>query len=85
MGSMTTNVTHRTTGVVESAHQVLAESPESPTAEQLSLLATSPLPLQFRLSRTIRERGLAHIAAIRKELAERAGTTDRARDDEAAA
>jgi hypothetical protein len=37
--------------------------------EQLSLLSPSAMPLQFRLSRATRERGLAHIAAIRKQLA----------------
>jgi hypothetical protein len=93
MGTMTTNVTHRSTGVVEGALQLPTESSidssiessiESSIAEQLSLLAPSPLPLQFRLSRATRERGLAHIAAIRKELAERARTSDRARDGEAA-
>lgn len=37
--------------------------------EQLSLLAPSDGPLQFRLDRRTRERGLAHIAAIRHQLA----------------
>mgnify|MGYP000741703999 CR=1 FL=1 len=41
--------------------------------EQLSLLAPSELPLQFRLDRRTRERGLAHIAEIRRQLAARAG------------
>ena len=41
--------------------------PELP--EQLSLLAPSDGPLQFRLDRRTRERGLAHIAAIRHQLA----------------
>lgn len=41
---------------------------ESP--EQLSLLTSSDLPVQFRLDRRTRERGLAHIAAIRRQLAE---------------
>lgn len=39
--------------------------------EQLSLLPPSAMPLQFRLSRATRERGLAHIAAIRQQLASR--------------
>lgn len=37
--------------------------------EQLSLLTQSELPLQFRLDRRTRERGLANIAAIRRQLA----------------
>jgi hypothetical protein len=44
------------------------------TSEQLTLLAVSDLPLQFRLDQRTRERGLAHIAAIRRQLA--AKTTD---------
>jgi hypothetical protein len=41
--------------------------PTSP--EQLTLLPVSELPLQFRLDQRTRERGLAHIAAIRRQLA----------------
>jgi hypothetical protein len=43
-----------------------------PDTEQLSLLPESPLPVQFRLDRRTRERGLAHIAAIKAQLASRA-------------
>jgi hypothetical protein len=62
----------------------MSTTPEAtPTAEQLSLLAlttltvtdelASPsLPLQFRLDRRTRERGLAHVAAIKAQLAARA-------------
>jgi len=62
----------------------MSTTPEAtPTAEQLTLLAltslsvgddpTSPsLPLQFRLDRRTRERGLAHVAAIKAQLAARA-------------
>jgi hypothetical protein len=39
------------------------------TSEQLTLLAVSDLPIQFRLDQRTRERGLAHIAAIRRQLA----------------
>jgi hypothetical protein len=39
------------------------------TSEQLTLLPVSELPLQFRLDQRTRERGLAHIAAIRRQLA----------------
>lgn len=44
------------------------------TSEQLSLLPVSELPLQFRLDQRTRQRGLAHIAAIRRQLA--ANATD---------
>ena len=39
------------------------------TSEQLTLLPVSELPLQFRLDQRTRQRGLAHIAAIRRQLA----------------
>ena len=45
--------------------------PEAP--QQLSLLPSSSAPLRFRLDRRTRELGLAHIARIRHQLAERAG------------
>jgi hypothetical protein len=41
----------------------------STPSEQLSLLAVSDLPAQFRLDQRTRQRGLAHIAAIRRQLA----------------
>jgi hypothetical protein len=37
--------------------------------EQLTLLTVSEQPVQFRLDQRTRERGLAHIAAIRRQLA----------------
>jgi hypothetical protein len=40
--------------------------------EQLTLLTVSEQPLQFRLDQRTRERGLAHIAAIRRQLAAKA-------------
>jgi hypothetical protein len=40
--------------------------------EQLMLLPESPLPLQFRLDRRTRERGLAHIAELRRRIEEQA-------------
>jgi hypothetical protein len=46
--------------------------PEAP--QQLSLLPSSSAPLRFRLDRRTRELGLAHIARIRRQLAERATT-----------
>jgi hypothetical protein len=41
-------------------------------SEQLTLLAVSELPVQFRLDQRTRQRGLAHIAAIRRQLAAKA-------------
>jgi hypothetical protein len=43
--------------------------------EQLALLQEGDLPLQFRLSQRTRERGLAHIAAIKAQLAAKATTS----------
>lgn len=40
-------------------------------SEQLTLLPTSPVHARFRLSRATRERGLRHVAEIRRQLAER--------------
>jgi hypothetical protein len=50
-------------------------------SEQLTLLTISEQPVQFRLDQRTRERGLAHIAAIRRQLAAKAaghgdGSTD---------
>ena len=39
------------------------------TSQQLSLLQVSELPVQFRLDQRTRQRGLAHIAEIRRQLA----------------
>lgn len=40
--------------------------------EQLALLSPGDLPLQFRLDQRTRQTGLAHIAAIRAQLAAKA-------------
>ncbi len=48
--------------------------------EQLQLLAAPALPVQFRLDQRTRERGMAHIAALKAQLAARAA----ARLDQAA-
>jgi hypothetical protein len=48
--------------------------------QQLTLLPVSPLPVQFRLDRRTRERGLAHIAEIRRQLA--ANASRRATSDD---
>lgn len=42
------------------------------TPEQLVLLVEPDVPLQFRIDRETRERGLAHIARIKAMLAEQA-------------
>lgn len=55
--------------------------PEAP--QQLSLLPSSAAPLRFRLDRRTRELGLAHIARIRRQLAERADSTAAADTDTA--
>ena len=39
--------------------------------EQLSLLTRTDVPVQFRLDRQTRQRGLAHIATLRQLLADR--------------
>jgi hypothetical protein len=48
-----------------------AEPPADHTG-QLRLLDTSDLPLQFRLDKATRERGLAHVAELRRLLARNA-------------
>jgi hypothetical protein len=48
----------------------------TPAPEQLALLPTPELPLQFRLDQRTRERGLAHIAAIKAQLAAKAATNE---------
>ncbi len=44
--------------------------------EQLTLLPTSDVHARFRLSRATRERGLRHVAEIRRQLAERQAEHD---------
>jgi len=43
-----------------------------PAPQQLTLLDAREVPLQFRLDARTRERGLAHVAAIKAQLAARA-------------
>lgn len=43
----------------------------TPVAQQLSLLTPAGLPIQFLLDQRTRQRGLAHIAAIKAQLAAR--------------
>jgi hypothetical protein len=64
MGTMTT--TARTT--LRSSTQ---PDRDTSTAEQLTLLPTTQTPARFRLSQDTRERGLRHVAEIRKMLAAR--------------
>ncbi len=52
----------------------MAHSTANPQApEQLALPTSSEPSLQFRLDQRTRQRGLAHIAAIKAQLAARAG------------
>jgi hypothetical protein len=53
-------------------------SPQRP--EQLVLLASSDLPVQFRLDQRTRQLGLAHVAAIRQQLADRHSSAAAATD-----
>jgi hypothetical protein len=50
----------------------MTSAPPSPAPEQLRLLDASGVPLQFRLDAGTRRRGLAHVAEIRRQLAEQA-------------
>ena len=51
----------------------MSTAPENTQApEQLALLPPAPTALQFRLDQRTRERGLAHVAAIKAQLAARA-------------
>jgi hypothetical protein len=45
------------------------------SAEQLTLLPAATVPARFLLSRETRERGLRHVAEIRRMLAERSDVT----------
>ena len=47
---------------------MVTETETPTTPEQLALLTVSEPPVQFRLDQRTRERGLAHIAAIRAQL-----------------
>jgi RecA/RadA recombinase len=47
-----------------------------PNPEQLTLLPNDSVTARFRLSRETRERGLRHVAEIRRMLAERSGALD---------
>jgi hypothetical protein len=48
---------------------------DAPALEQLSLLPNDRVTPRFRLSRQTRERGLRHVAEIRRMLADRAEAT----------
>lgn len=45
-------------------------SPQGAPPEQLALLDASDVPLQFRIDAATRRRGLAHVAELRRVLAE---------------
>jgi hypothetical protein len=46
--------------------------------EQLVLVGEVPTPVQFRLDQRTRERGLAHVAALKAQLAARAAARQEA-------
>ena len=54
---------------------ITTTTPDNAPAEQLTLLATATVPTRFLLSRETRERGLRHVAEIRRILAERSDTS----------
>lgn len=56
--------------MAHSTHPTTA--PEQSAIEQLALLSPADVSLQFRLDQRTRERGLAHIAAIKAQLAAKA-------------
>ncbi len=51
-------------------------APTRSNAEQLTLLPNDSVTPRFRLSRDTRERGLRHVAEIRRMLAERSGALE---------
>lgn len=55
-----------------------ADTADTATMEQLTLLPSSSTPARFRLSKDTRERGMRHVAEIRQMLAIR---TERERVD----
>ncbi len=55
--------------VTETASTDTLELATETGPEQLALLTVTDPPLQFRLDQRTRERGLAHVAAIRAQLA----------------
>jgi hypothetical protein len=73
--SSPTDVDVDTSDVDTSDVDTSAATAPSHTADdtgQLRLLDTSDLPLQFRLDKATRERGLAHVAELRRLLARNA-------------
>jgi hypothetical protein len=53
-------------------HSAATPDADRATPEQLTLLPSDRVTPRFRLSRETRERGLRHVAEIRRMLAERA-------------
>jgi hypothetical protein len=52
-------------------YMITTTTPTESRAEQLTLLPSATVPARFLLSRETRERGLRHVAEIRRMLAER--------------
>ncbi len=62
----------------------MSNSPETSLPEQLALLGPTEPALQFRLDQRTRERGLAHVAAIKAQLAARAAARQQPQRSQAA-
>jgi len=54
-----------------SPHRTASATSDATVIEQLTLLATPTAPARFRLSNDTRQRGLRHVAEIRRMLSER--------------
>lgn len=62
----------------------MSTAPEILHPEQLVLLGPNEPALQFRLDQRTRERGLAHVAAIKAQLAARAAARQQPQGSKAA-
>ena len=58
-------------GIVKMGTMITTTTSSDAPAEQLTLLPATTVPARFLLSRDTRERGLRHVAEIRRMLAER--------------
>ena len=68
---------HSTTTPQAPEQPVVAQSSDQ-SVEQLALLSPGDVSLQFRLDQRTRQRGLAHIAAIKAQLAAKAAAREAA-------
>jgi hypothetical protein len=67
MSTNGTTITTKQTATATDASPISAFGPE-----QLTLLAPTSVPLQFRLDERTRRSGLAHVAALRSQIAAQA-------------